>query len=97
MKLDTTQAILTPDGSAMKDGSGDPATLRSMLMMGLLAGEQSDNGEMKYTKARLAMRIQDNDEVEVDAGEVVMMKKACEILNPWPYMRVCDMIDPKRS
>ena len=96
MKIDVTQAILAPDRTSIKHNGRD-ALLRDMLMMGLLNGNAEDSGELKYAKARLAMRIQDNDEIDVPAEDVAMMKKACVILNNWPYMRVCDMLDPPRE
>jgi len=88
MKIDVTQTLLDPEGESLKD-------LRYMLRTALLQGEATDTGEIKYAKVALAMRIQNNIEVDFSIDDLAMTKKACIALTPWPYTLVIDILDPK--
>ena len=108
MKVDVTQVLMGLNNEGLKNATGsykckgcgyehmpEEATLRSSLMAGLLAKVQSDSGQEGYEKGRLAMHIQDNEEVDLDADTVVMLKKACAFLPPLFIFRIYDLIDPK--
>lgn len=93
MKVDVTQVLMALDGTPLKDGSKE-MSLGAALMMGLLRGEEKDTGDQKYTKARMAMRIQDNDEVDFPAEDVVLLKRTCAFLPPLFVLRIYDALDP---
>lgn len=108
MKIDVTQVLMGLNSEDLKNATGsyrckecgyehlpEAATLRSSLMMGLLMKVQADSGQEGYEKGRLAMHIQDNDEVELDADTVVMLKNVCAFLPPLFILRIYDLIDPK--
>ncbi len=69
-------------------------TLRASLMMGLLQAPEKD-GDQKYENWRMAMKIQENDVIELDSKEITHLKEVCTFQQTAVMGRVYDLIDPK--
>ena len=99
MKIDVTQKLKTINGNVMQDvneeGVAIEATLRTALINATLAPDQGDDGVKKLAKYRLAMKIQDSDEVEFTAEEIVSLKEAVGKVFPSPLIvgQVTDILE----
>lgn len=80
MKLDVTTELKSVVGVPLLEqdekGEAKSVLLRNVLINSLLIPMDSDDGVTKAAKWNLALKIQENDKVEVTPEQVVMMKNA---------------------
>lgn len=93
MKIDLTMILMTVSGEPLKEGKND-ISLRKALMATLLGCEEK-SGEQKYKNWRMAMRIQDNDNLDFSAKEITQLKEACSYLSTPVMGRIWDVLDPQ--
>jgi hypothetical protein len=76
MIIDFTKVLKTMEGEPLKDGIED-LTLKSVCVNGLLATMQNDqpSGEEKLKRYLLATQINNDDEVDVSAEDISLIKK----------------------
>jgi hypothetical protein len=79
MKVDTTQVLKTLDGQVMKDNDGQgnavDATLKMALVNSILSPVQKESGIDKVKKFNLAQRVYKDDEVELTAEDITLIKE----------------------
>lgn len=79
MKVKVNQKLVALNGNVLKDNDGQgnviDATLKTAIVNGLLAPVQKESGVDKVKKYELALRIYKNDEVELSAEDIVLIKK----------------------
>ena len=80
MKLDVTQVLKSISGDNLIDVDENnevmPISLRYVLVNSLMVPIEKDSGPKKAEKYGLAIDIQRNDEVEVTAEQIVILKEA---------------------
>lgn len=77
MNLVTTNSLSTLEGKPLKDEEGKEITVRSTLCNALLASfpdEQNTSGPEKLKRWKLAQAIYVQDEIELKAEEIVLLK-----------------------
>lgn len=77
MKINVNRTINDLKGNPMKVDSDTVLTLRDVLITALMGNGGSDKPPPAATQLKLytlAQKVQDNDEVEVDAETIVLMK-----------------------
>jgi hypothetical protein len=80
MKLDVTRVLKNINGEDLIEpdakGEAQPVTLRTVLVNALMIPVEKDSGAQKAEKYGLAIDIQKNDEIEVVAEQIVVLKEA---------------------
>ena len=110
MKIDVTQQIMELDGTPMVTGKQicqmcgqvvskpEPMTIRLAATRSLTASfrdEQSLPGEQKIVRFRLALKMTDTDEPNLEAEEIVLVKKVVgKMYGPVVVGRVYAILDP---
>ncbi len=87
MLLNINKVLVQLNGQPIMDiddaGQSVPATVKTALVNAVLAPEQNEKGTQKVQKYELAKRIyKAEQEVEVTAEEVVLIKRRIEELYP---------------
>lgn len=86
-RINFTLKLHNLDGSELIDAMvrGDevkPVTLRDACKVALVSVVQGDTPEQKFENYRLALRIENNDELDLTAEEITMLKKRVGIVLP---------------
>lgn len=78
MKANVNQPLKTLDGQTMKDadssGNVVDATVKMAIVNAVLSPVQKENGVDKVKKYELARKIYGNDEVDLNEGEIKLIK-----------------------
>jgi len=101
MRVDVNQTLKALNGEVLKDNDGKgnvvDATLKTAIVNGLLAPVQqgkNESGLDKVKKYELATRVYKNDEVELTAEDIVLIKKCVgENFAPIVVGQVYEMLD----
>jgi len=79
MKFNVNEVLKALNGQTLKDvdanGESIDATLKTAIVNALLAPVQKESGVDKVKKYELATRVYKNDEVELTAEEISLIKK----------------------
>jgi len=78
MLVNVKQVVKTLDGQVMKDNDGTgnvvDATVKMAIVNAVLSPVQKENGVDKVKKYELARKIYGNDEVDLNEGEIKLIK-----------------------
>jgi hypothetical protein len=98
IKLDVTQELYALGGKPFTGDEGKTQTLRDVLITVLaqVNPQKKMSGKDKIKQGKLAERIFENDEVEIDAEMAAKLKELVGegYANTVLVMRVCEMLDP---
>ena len=100
-KIDVTNPILALGGKPFVGEGGRPQLLRDVLVNVLAQSDPQKkvSAKDKIRQGKLAEKIFENDEVELDAEQVAQLKHL--VSDGYPntilVMRVCEMLDPPVS
>lgn len=98
MLIKTTQIIKDLKGKLIKDEAGKEISLKDICINALLLElpEQRLDGREKYKRYRLAMKIEDSDEIDLPAEDIVLIKDCiAKVYTPLIMGRTWDMLDPE--
>lgn len=98
MKVDVTQVFKTMDGQVMidNDGKGNAveATLRMAIVNAVLSPVERESGIEKAKKYDLAMRVYKEDEVDLKAEEITLIKERVgEVFPPLIVGQVFNLLE----
>jgi len=78
MKVKVNEALKSFDGKPLKDvdanGQAVDATIRTAMINALLSPVQKESGLEKVKKYKLAQKIYDGDEIDLDVDEIKLIK-----------------------
>lgn len=78
MKINTTQVLVGYDGTPMKDnvnGELVDATVRQSIVTAVSSPVEKDSLMKKVEKDCLAMKVFQNDEVDLNEAEIIIIKE----------------------
>lgn len=78
MKIDFSQPFRQLDGAALLDERGQLVVLSSVAVNAILLPVETDTGEMKIRKYKLATKLHLGTIVDVSVNDMVLIKEAIE-------------------
>lgn len=97
MKIDFTTVIVDLDKKPIKmDKTNEDMTMRSVCVLSLISGDSRDvDAKEKFDRARLAEKINDNDELDLRVEDITLLKDLIgKMWVPLVIMRTWDILDP---
>ena len=99
MKISSLTEIKSISGEVLKDKDGQPITFRKVVTEVLMTPQdpaKKQRGEEKYKLFKIAMKIQENDEVDLDIDELKLIKDTVgELSPPLVVGKIYDILEAK--
>lgn len=104
MKLNVTQVLKQRSGEPIIDndnGVAVDATLRRGIINALEVALETDRNEQpikRYERGKLADKVYDNDEVELSAEEITLIKERVgKVFNAYIVKVIWDLLEDKKE